>query len=211
MLQRTPPVRPPAGLLPTLAFANFAIGIGAFGVIGVITPISSGLGLTHSQAGMVMSIYALAYAIGSPLAITATGRLDRRSVILTGMGLFFIASLLCALAPNAEALLAGRALAALGAGMVTPVGAAIAVAQASPERRGAALSFVFMGMTVAQAGGIPIGSYLGVRGDRVADLLERLGHGPFPRQAFADLVRDLKKAAGAGRWILESLQGSSGA
>jgi predicted MFS family arabinose efflux permease len=118
MLQSTPPAGPPAGLLPTLAFANFAIGIGAFGVIGVITPISSGLGLTHSQAGMVMSIYALAYAIGSPLAITATGRLDRRSVILTGMGLFFVASLLCALAPNAEALLAGRALAALGAGMV---------------------------------------------------------------------------------------------
>jgi DHA1 family inner membrane transport protein len=161
MQQRASPSGPPAGLLPTLAFANFAIGIGAFVVIGVLSPIAADLRLTHSQAGMVMSIYAIAYAIGSPLAITATGKLDRRSVIMIGMSVFLVASILCALAPNAEVLLAARALGALGAGMVTPVGAAIAVAETAPERRGAALSFVILGLTLAQVGGIPIGSFLG--------------------------------------------------
>lgn len=151
----------PPGLLPALAFANFAIGIGAFVVIGVLTPIADGLSLTHSEAGMVMSIYAVAYAVGSPLAITATGRLDRRRVITIGMALFVVASILCALAPNAEVLLAARALGALGAGMVTPVGAAIAVAKSAPERRGAALAFVILGLTLAQVGGIPVGSFLG--------------------------------------------------
>ncbi len=161
MQQRLSPSGPPAGLLPALAFANFAIGIGAFVVIGVLSPIADGLSLTHSEAGMVMSIYAVAYAVGSPLAITATGKLDRRSVIMIGMGVFLIASVLCAIAPNAETLLAARALGALGAGMVTPVGAAIAVAESAPERRGAALSFVILGLTLAQVGGIPIGSFLG--------------------------------------------------
>ena len=58
-------------------------------------------------------------------------------------------------------LLAARAIAALGAGMVTPVAAAIAAATSPPEQRGSALSFVIMGLSLAQAGGIPIGSFLG--------------------------------------------------
>jgi DHA1 family inner membrane transport protein len=160
-MQQRPSAGVPPGLLPALAFANFAIGIGAFVVVGVLSPIASGFELTHAQAGMVMSIYALAYAVGSPVAITATGRLDRRSVIMIGMGIFLIASVLCALAANAETLLVARALGALGAGMVTPVGAAIAVAKSPPERRGAALSFVILGLTLAQVAGIPIGSFLG--------------------------------------------------
>jgi MFS transporter, DHA1 family, inner membrane transport protein len=151
----------PAGLLPTLAFVNFAIGIGAFGVIGVLSPIADGLKLTHAEAGLVMSVYAVAYAIGSPLAIAATGRFDRRTVITIGMSLFLAASVLCALAPNAPLLFAARVIGAIGAGMVTPVSAAIAVATSPPERRGAALSFVILGLTLAQVGGIPIGSFLG--------------------------------------------------
>ena len=161
MQQRPTEAGIPAGLLPTLAFANFAIGIGAFVVIGVLSPIASGLQLSHAEAGMVMSVYAVAYALGSPLAITATGKLDRRSVIMIGMSVFLLAAALCALAPNAETLLAARALGALGAGMVTPVGAAIAVATSPPERRGAALSFVILGLTLAQVAGIPLGSFLG--------------------------------------------------
>lgn len=151
----------PAGLLPALAFANFAIGIGAFGVIGVITPIADGLHLSHAQAGLVLSVYAAAYAIGSPLLIAATGALDRRRVIMMGMGLFLAGAVLCALAPNATLLFAARVVGALGAGMVTPVSASIAVAKSPPEKRGAALSFVILGMTLAQVAGIPLGSFLG--------------------------------------------------
>ena len=151
----------PAGLLPALAFVNFAIGIGAFGVIGVLSPIAEGLKLTHAEAGMVMSVYAIAYAIGSPLAIAATGKLDRRTVITIGMSLFLGASVLCALAPNAALLFSARVIGAIGAGMVTPVSAAIAIAKSPPEKRGAALSFVILGLTLAQVAGIPLGSFLG--------------------------------------------------
>jgi predicted MFS family arabinose efflux permease len=108
-----------------------------------------------------MSVYAAAYAIGSPLAVTATARLDRRSVILIGIGIFIAGTILCAVAPNAFLLLAARAIAALGAGMVTPVAAAVAAATSPPSQRGSALSFVIMGLSLAQAGGIPLGSFLG--------------------------------------------------
>ena len=161
MQQRVTSAGPATGLLTALTFANFAIGIGAFGVIGVLSPIADGLHLSHAEAGLVVSIYAAAYAIGSPLLIAATGALDRRTVITAGLSLFLFASLLSAFAPNATWLFSARVIGALGAGMVTPVSASIAVATSSPERRGAALSFVILGLTLAQVGGIPIGSFLG--------------------------------------------------
>jgi predicted MFS family arabinose efflux permease len=58
-------------------------------------------------------------------------------------------------------LYAARVLAAIGAGMVTPVAAAIAVATSAEGTHGKALSFVFAGMTVAQVVGVPGGAFIG--------------------------------------------------
>ena len=60
-------------LIATLSAANFAIGMGAFVVIGVLTPISEGLAMTKQEAGFVLTAYAIAYAILSPLLVAFTG------------------------------------------------------------------------------------------------------------------------------------------
>ena len=62
-------------LIATLSAANFAIGMGAFVVIGVLTPISEGLGMTSQEAGFVLTSYAIAYAV----QIECHGGLSRRS------------------------------------------------------------------------------------------------------------------------------------
>ncbi len=47
--------------------------MGAFVVIGMLNPLADGLGLSASQAGWVMTVYALAYAVGSPIVVALTG------------------------------------------------------------------------------------------------------------------------------------------
>lgn len=160
MLQQSPQ-HAPTGSLAALAFANFAIGIGAFVVVGALSPLADGLSLSHAEAGSVMSVYAAAYAFSSPLAVALTGRLDRRTVVLAGMAIFLAALTLSAIAPNVEILLTARVLSAIGAGMVTPVAAAIAVAVSPSERRGGALAAVFIGFPLAMLVGIPAGSFIG--------------------------------------------------
>lgn len=49
----------PRGLVPILSMANFVIGMGAFLVIGALTPMAEGLGLTAAQAGWILTVYAL--------------------------------------------------------------------------------------------------------------------------------------------------------
>jgi predicted MFS family arabinose efflux permease len=126
----------------------------------MLEPIAEGLALDPGSAGLVLTVYAIAYALASPPSVAATGGLARRVVLTAGLGLFALAALLAALAPSPGLLLAARALAAVGAGLYTPNAAAVAVGASPPEKRGAALSNVFFGLTLAQVLGVPAGSAL---------------------------------------------------
>ena len=147
-------------LVSLLSAGNFVIGMGAFVIFGILSPMAQGLGLSEAGAGHVLTVYALAYAVSSPLAVAATGRLSRRTVLAGGMALFGLSALGSALAPSPELLYAARALGALGAGVYTPVAASVAAATSAPEERGRALARVFFGLTLAQVLGVPVGSFL---------------------------------------------------
>ena len=148
-------------LIQLLSLGNFVIGMGAFVVIGVLSPITTGLGMRAAGAGLVMTVYAITYAVSSPLLIAGCGTMDRRKVLLVGLVLFLLGNLFSALAINPLGLYLARMVAACGAGMFTPVAAGVVVAVTTPERRGQALSMVFLGLTVAQVVGVPAGSFLG--------------------------------------------------
>ena len=144
-----------------LSIANFAIGLGAFVVIGVLNPIAESYAVTPAEAGRVMTVYAIAYALGSPLLVALSGSLPRRRVLMAGLAVFAAGALASALAPSVLWLDAARVLAALGAGVVTPIVASIAIAASAPGERGRALARVFLGLTLAQVLGVPAGSWIG--------------------------------------------------
>ncbi len=149
-----------AMLIAILSASNFIIGMGAFVVIGLLNPISADLGVSPGAAGQIMTTYALAYAIASPLLVAGTGRVGRRRVLAFSLGAFALANLLSAMAPGEVTLHASRILAAAGAGVFTPVAAAVAAGLSPPERRARALAAVFFGLTLAQVAGVPAGSFI---------------------------------------------------
>ncbi|MEO1544174.1 MAG: MFS transporter [Pseudomonadota bacterium] len=147
-------------LVPVLSAANFVIGMGAFVIIGILNPIATDLSLTTAQAGWIMTVYAVSYAILSPVLVAATGHICRCRVLTAGLTLFTVANIGCALAPTETLLYAARLIAAGGAGIVTPVTAAVAAATSPPETRGKVLASVLFGLTLAQVVGVPAGSFI---------------------------------------------------
>lgn len=156
----TPAAVPERMIIAILSASNFVIGMGAFVVIGLLNPIADDFALSTSQAGWIMTSYALAYAVASPVLVSLTGKIGRRRVLTFGLGLFALAALASAIAPNAWSLNAARVLASFGAGMFTPVAAAVGAGLSAPERRGRALAAVFFGLTLAQVLGVPVGSFV---------------------------------------------------
>ncbi|WP_147125565.1 MFS transporter [Shimia ponticola] len=149
-----------SAVITVLSAGNFVIGMGAFLVVGVIEPIADDLSVTPTAAGGLLTTYALAYAVLSPVLVALTGQLGRRRVLAGGLAIFGIASALAALAPDFLTLNLTRILAAAGAGVVTPVAAAVAAGLSPPERRARTLAAVFFGLTLAQVLGIPAGSFV---------------------------------------------------
>ncbi len=152
-----------SSLLSLLALGNFVVGMGVFVVIGIVSPIAEGLGISKADAGIVLTSYAIAYALLSPIGAALTGNLPRRTVLVAALGLFCVGSLLSAMSTSLLMLTASRLLVAFGAALYTPLSAGVAVAVTTPEQRGWALAKVFGGMTMAQVAGVPLGAWLAYR------------------------------------------------
>lgn len=148
--------------LVLLMLVNLVIGTSAFAVTGILAAIAQDLGVGIAAAGQAMTAYALATAVLAPLVLLATVRWRRQRVLLLAMALFTGGNAVCALAPDLATLLAGRALMGVGA-MFTPVAASLTLVLVEPARRGQALAFVFLGMSLSYVVGVPLSSWLGLR------------------------------------------------
>jgi MFS transporter, DHA1 family, inner membrane transport protein len=144
-----------------LSAGNFVIGLGAFVVIGLISPIADTFRVTPDRAGLVLTYYAIAYALGAPLVTALTGKISRRSALTGGLVLFGLGAAGSAMAGSIVEFQVSRVVVALGAGLFTPGAAAVAVTLSKPENRARALSVVFAGLTLAQVFGVPLGSWAG--------------------------------------------------
>jgi predicted MFS family arabinose efflux permease len=144
-----------------LALGTFAVGTDAFVVAGVLPQISADLRVGIGEAGQLVTVFSIAYAVLSPVLATLTGNWPRRRVLLAALAVFAVGNVATALAPTYGAVLATRVVAAAGASMFTPVAGATAAALAPAEQRARAISLVTLGLTTSTALGVPIGTLLG--------------------------------------------------
>jgi EmrB/QacA subfamily drug resistance transporter len=86
-----------------------------------------------------VNAYGIAFAAGIITAAAIGDRLGRRRVFCAGVGLFTVTSIVCALAPGASWLIAGRAMQGLGGAIVLPLSLTILTDAYPAERRGTVL------------------------------------------------------------------------
>ena len=146
-------------LLP-LVLGAFAIGAETFLISGVLPEIAADLHVTAAAAGSLVTIFAIAYAFGSPLIAVATAGVERKRLLIGAIFAFALANLVAAAAPDFFGLAAARVLLALAAGTFMPAAVAFATALFSAEHRGRAIALIYAGMTLATVVGVPAGTYL---------------------------------------------------
>jgi MFS transporter, DHA1 family, inner membrane transport protein len=86
--------------------------------------------------------------------------LDRRLLLVASLVLYGLAHAVSALASNFELVMAARVALAVSAAIFTPQAAATVGALLPPERRSSAITFVFVGWSLATVGGMPLGGYV---------------------------------------------------
>ncbi|GHG18005.1 MULTISPECIES: MFS transporter [Amycolatopsis] len=150
----------PVALL-ALAIGAFGIGTTEFVMMGVLPQAAADFGVDIPTAGHLISAYALGVVVGAPLLTAVAVRLPRKTMLLAMMGLFTLGNALFALSPNQEFGVAFRFLAGLPHGAFFGAGAVVASSLVGHGERAKAVSLMFLGLTLANVIGVPLGTLLG--------------------------------------------------
>jgi len=112
-------------VLAICSMSLLLVGLDATIVNVALPAIQRSLGASLSGLQWTVDAYTLVLATLLMLAGSTADRLGRRRVFQAGLAVFSIGSLLCALAPSLDLLVAFRVMQAVGGAMLTPVGMSI--------------------------------------------------------------------------------------
>ena len=149
--------------LPLLALAIGAFGIGTteFSPMGLLPVIADGLHVSIPTAGMLISAYAIGVMAGAPLMTLALSRWPQRTALIALMSIFTLGNLVSSIAPNYTTLLLARLVTSLNHGAFFGIGSVVAASLVPRERQASAVATMFMGLTIANVGGVPAATWLG--------------------------------------------------
>ncbi|MGY5034076.1 MFS transporter [Streptomyces sp. 900116325] len=145
----------------SVALMSFVLVLSEFLPIGLLPVISSSLSVSIGTVGLVVVLPGLMAAVTAPLVTMASGRLDRRRVLIA-LALFIATSdALAAMAPNMAVIVAARVLLGVGVGGFWAMGAGVAARLVPARAVHRATSLITAGISAGTVVSLPLGALVG--------------------------------------------------
>lgn len=144
-----------------LSLCSFAFGLSEFVAAGLLSGMARELHASVAATGGAIAAYALGAAIGAPILTALLACRSDRLVLAATMLALAVGSVGMAAAPGLTSLLLLRFLVGLAHGVFMAVASNAATRLVEPSRSGRALAVVWLGLTLALACGVPLGTWLG--------------------------------------------------
>ncbi|QHW34058.1 MFS transporter [Paenibacillus rhizovicinus] len=140
-----------------LAFGAFFTATSELVVSGILNIIAADLRISLATAGLLITAYSAAFAIGTPIIVSLTSRVERRKVLAAALVLFIIGSFASSASTSIEMLMLSRIVLGISSGvyLVIAFGAAARIVPA--EKLGSAIGTIVLGFSSAMILGVPIG------------------------------------------------------
>ncbi|MEN8698570.1 MFS transporter [Bacillus infantis] len=148
-------------LIFTLTLLTFVMGTSEFVIVGLLTEVSGDLGITVAAAGTLVSGFAIAYAIGTPVVTALVSRFPKYPLMLALISIFIIGNIVSALSGSYVVLFSSRIITAVVSGVLTALAMSVASDIMPPAKRSSAIAMIFAGFTIANVMGVPIGTFVG--------------------------------------------------
>ena len=142
-------------VLGLASLASFIVILDVMVVATALTAIRRHLGASLADLEWTVNAYTLSFAVLLMTAAALGDRLGRRRVFAAGLAVFAVSSAGCALAPDAAALIAARAVQGAGAATIMPMALALLNGAFPPARRGWAIG-IYGGITALAAVAGPV-------------------------------------------------------
>lgn len=132
-----------------LVVMGFILGSSEFIIIGIEQQVADAFAVPLSSVGGLVSIFALAYAILTPVLALTTGRFRRYTLLIIYSLLFCAGNALAAISPTFEMLYAARVVLGAVSGGLLAVGVTYLPELLGPKRTSFGISLVYGAFSVA--------------------------------------------------------------
>ena len=159
------PVSTPRSLLPIflLSAAGFTILTTEFVIVGLLPPMARDLRVSVSQAGLLVTLFAVTVALVGPLLTARVAHYERKTLFVATLLLFAGSNALAAVSPNIAVMAVARFIPALGLPVFWSLASETGMLIMGPAQAGKAVSMVGTGVVAATIFGIPIGTLISDR------------------------------------------------
>ena len=147
--------------LLALAIGAFGIGVTEFSPMGMLPVIAEGVGVSIPSAGLLVSAYAIGVMVGAPTMTLLFARFGKRMALMALMAIFTLGNVMSALSPDYWTLLAARVVTSLNHGAFFGLGSVVAASLVPKDKQASAVATMFMGLTIANIGGVPVATWIG--------------------------------------------------
>lgn len=144
-----------------LAIGAFAIGMTEFVIMGLLPNIAHDFKVTVSQAGQLITGYALGVAIGGPILVMLTIKLNRKYLLILLMSIFIIGNIAASFSTSYGFMMTARIITSLAHGSFFGIGSILAANMVQPQYRASAMALMFMGLSLSNILGVPFGTLIG--------------------------------------------------
>lgn len=146
-----------------LAMTTFVAGANEYILAGILDLVAPGLGAPVSLTGQLITLYAFVYGLCVPIVIALTSHIGRRTVMITAMTIYGLASLLTLPVSDFWTFIPVRIIQALSGGTAVVTALSTAATLAGSQRQGRAIATVIMGFTASLIVAVPIGREIALR------------------------------------------------
>ncbi|MDF2566155.1 MAG: major facilitator superfamily 1 [Massilibacillus sp.] len=145
----------------------FILTIGVFGIlntemgmIGVLPFMAERFHVSISQAGLLVSLFALVVAISGPTMPLLFSGIDRKKVMLLVLGVFIAGNIVSIFATNFTIALIARVVPAFFHPIYCSLAFTVAAASTSQEKAPKAVAKVFVGVSAGMVIGVPVSNFI---------------------------------------------------
>lgn len=147
-------------LVYILTLGVFAIINTEMGVIGLLPLIATQFHISVSEAGLLVSLFALTVALSGPIMPLVFSGMNRKKVMLLVLGIFLLGNIVSALTSNFTIVLIARVVPALFHPIYCSLAFTVASTSVSEEEAPKAVSKVIMGVSAGMVLGVPVTSFI---------------------------------------------------
>lgn len=145
--------------LTALALGTFGLGMTEYVMMSILPDLARDFGVTLSQAGHLISAYALGVCVGAPLVAVYLRNWPLKKILLALMVVFMVGNITFASSQTFAVGLLGRFVSGLPHGAFFGAGSIVA-SRLMPTKATTAVALMTLGMTLANLVGIPLGSFI---------------------------------------------------